>query len=94
VSTNILNQFFRLGNFQSSTGAYTNATYARLQNLSLRYQFDQTMLRRMHLKGLTVYVQGQNLLTISKFGGLDPENLSATVIPPLRVFTGGINLSL
>ena len=94
VSTNILNQYFRLNNFMSSTGAYTNATYARLQNLSLRYHFDKEMLRRMHVKDLTVYIQGQNLLTISKFGGLDPENLSAAVIPPLRVFTGGINLTL
>ena len=52
------------------------------------------MLRKMHLGDLTIYFQGQNLLTISKFGGLDPENLSPTVIPPMRVFTGGINLSL
>lgn len=78
----------------SSTGAYTNATYARLQNVSVRYHFDQRLLKKLHLGDLTVYLQGQNLLTISKFGGLDPENLNASVIPPLRVFTGGINLSL
>jgi hypothetical protein len=52
------------------------------------------MLKKMHLKGCMLYFQGQNLLTISKFGGLDPENLTASVIPPLRTFTGGINLSL
>lgn len=84
----------RLTNFRNSTGAYTDASYARLQNVSLRYHCDRDLLRKMHLKDLTVYIQGQNLLTISKFGGLDPENLSATVIPPLRVFTGGIIFTL
>jgi len=94
VSTNLFDGIFRQMYFTSSTGAYTNATYARLQNVSLRYHFDQRLLKKLHLGDLTVYLQGQNLLTISRFGGLDPENLSASVIPPLRVFTGGINLSL
>jgi len=83
-----------MDNFRNSTGAYTDATYARLQNVSFRYHCDRELLRKMHLKDLTVYLQGQNLLTISRFGGLDPENLSATVIPPLRTFTAGINLTL
>ena len=94
VSTNLFTDFLSLGTFQNSSGAYTNATYARLQNLSFRYSFTKEMLKTMHLKGCTLYLQGQNLLTISKFGGLDPENLSASVIPPLRTFTGGVNLSL
>jgi TonB-linked SusC/RagA family outer membrane protein len=94
VSTNLFDGIFRQMYFTSSTGAYTNATYARLQNVSLRYHFDQRLVRRLHLGDLTVYLQGQNLLTISKFGGLDPENLNAAVIPPLRTFTAGINLSL
>jgi len=94
VSTNLFDGYFRLQSFMSSTGAYTNATYARLQNVSVRYHFDQRLLKKLHLGDLTVYLQGQNLLTISKFGGLDPENLNVSVIPPLRVFTGGINLSL
>jgi len=94
VSSNFFDGWLRQQIFASSTGAYSNATYARLQNVSLRYHFDQHMLRKMHLGDLTIYFQGQNLLTISKFGGLDPENLSPTVIPPMRVFTGGINLSL
>jgi TonB-linked SusC/RagA family outer membrane protein len=79
---------------QNSTGAYSNATYARLQNVSMRYNFGQQVLKKIHVKNLSVYLQGQNLLTISKFDGLDPENLSAGVIPPLRVFTAGLNLTL
>lgn len=94
VSTSIFTDLLSLETFQGSNGAYTNATYARLQNLSFRYNFTKEMLRKMHLKGCMLYLQGQNLLTISKFGGLDPENLNGGVLPPLRTFTGGINLSL
>jgi hypothetical protein len=94
VSTSFFDGYLRQQIFNASTGAYSNATYARLQNVSLRYHFDQSLLRKLHLGDLTVYFQGQNLLTISKFGGLDPENQNPGVIPPLRVFTGGINLSL
>ena len=94
VSTNIINDVFRMWTYQTSTGAYTNATYARLQNVSFRYHFSKHLLSKSHLHDVTLYLQGQNLLTVSKFGGLDPENLNAGVIPPLRVFTGGINLTL
>lgn len=78
----------------NSTGAYSSAKYARLQNASLRYNFGPKLLTALHVKNLSVYAQGQNLLTISNFGGLDPENLNAGVIPPLRIYTFGLNLSL
>jgi hypothetical protein len=94
VSTNLIDGILRMNYFKASTGAYTNARYARLQNLSFRYRFDRDLLQKLHLKDLSIYLQGQNLLTISKFGRLDPENLSAGVIPPMRVFTGGVNITL
>lgn len=92
--SSVLNDIFRQQLFQASTGAYTDATYARLQNVSIRYRFKKEFVQKLSIKDLTVYLQGQNLLTVSKFGGLDPENLNAGVIPPMRVFTAGINLTL
>ncbi|QEH40098.1 SusC/RagA family TonB-linked outer membrane protein [Chitinophaga sp. XS-30] len=80
--------------YQASSGAYSDASYARLQNLSLRYNVKAALLQRMRIKDLSVYLQGQNLLTISGYDGLDPENLDAGTIPPMRVFTAGINLTL
>jgi TonB-linked SusC/RagA family outer membrane protein len=81
------------GNFGQSTGSYSNATYARLNNLNFSYDLPPSFVQRVHLKGLRVYLQGQNLLTISKYGDLDPENLGVG-LAPLRVFTAGINLTL
>ncbi|PWG78583.1 hypothetical protein DDR33_21715 [Pararcticibacter amylolyticus] len=79
--------------FVNSTGAYSDASYARLQNVSLRYRFGEKSLTWFHAKDLSVYLQGQNLMTFSKFGGLDPENLKVGVIPPMRVFTAGLNVT-
>ena len=81
-------------NFQNSTGAYSSATYARLQNVHLSYIFQPAFLKKAHISGLTVYLQGQNLLTISKYKDLDPESLSAGAMGPLKVYTAGINVTL
>jgi hypothetical protein len=64
-----------------------------LQNLSLSYRFAHSLIQKWRLSGLSVYVAGQNLLTVSKYGELDPENMSAGRMPPLRTFTGGINVN-
>ena len=85
--------FLDQGTFQSSTGAYSNATYARLQNCSVSYKLPAKLVRQAHLASLSVYVAGQNLLTITKYKDLDPENLHATQLPPLRIFTGGLNVT-
>jgi TonB-linked SusC/RagA family outer membrane protein len=79
---------------KTSTGAYSDASYARLQNVSINYRFNRSLLQKIHVKELSVYLQGQNLWTISNYGGLDPQNLDAATIPPMRVFTGGINITL
>ena len=85
----LLDQF----NFINSTGAYSNATYARLQNLSVSYRLPSRLIRRARVSGMSVYLAGQNLLTVSKYGDLDPENMSGQHMPPLRVFTGGLNIN-
>jgi TonB-linked SusC/RagA family outer membrane protein len=85
---------FAQKNFQQSTGAYGDASYARLQNVNLTYTFDTAFLNKMNVRGLQVYLRGQNLLTISKFGGLDPENLNVTALPIQRTFVAGFNLTL
>ncbi|WP_205512787.1 SusC/RagA family TonB-linked outer membrane protein [Longitalea arenae] len=81
------------GLYVNSTGAYSNATYARLQNLSFSYRLPARLLQKARMAGLSVYVAGQNLYTISKYDNLDPENMQANRMPPLRVYTMGINVT-
>ena len=85
--------FLSQNNFVSSTGAYSRATYARLQNLSISYRLPAKLIQRARMAGLSVYAAGQNLYTISKYHNLDPENMLAGRTPPLRVYTIGINLN-
>jgi TonB-linked SusC/RagA family outer membrane protein len=87
-----LNAFLDQFNFIQSTGAYSDALYARLQNLSLGYQLPARIVQKMHMTRVSVYVAGQNLLTVSKYKGLDPENMNASRMPPMRVFTGGVTV--
>ena len=79
-------------NFQYSTGAFSDATYARLQNLSFGYRVPERLIRKAHISALSIYIAGQNLLTVSPYKGLDPENMQTVTMPPLRVFTGGLTV--
>jgi TonB-linked SusC/RagA family outer membrane protein len=47
--------------------------YLRLKNLSLGYSLPENVIRRVGIDRLRIYVQVQNLFTITKYTGLDPE---------------------
>lgn len=80
-------------NFFNSDGAFANATYARLSNVNIAYDFSGKLLTKARIKALRVMLQGQNLLTVSKYKDLDPENLGAGQAPT-RTYSAGINLTL
>jgi TonB-dependent starch-binding outer membrane protein SusC len=50
-----------------------DASYVRLKNLQIGFTLPKNVTDKAHIKGLRIYVTGQNLLTITKFTGLDPE---------------------
>lgn len=85
---------FAQSNAIQSDHAYGDASYIRFQNLSFAYAFPKSILNRLHLQNLQVYIQGENLLTISKYGAIDPENQSSIILPPLRTLTTGLRLTL
>ncbi|MCW3080481.1 TonB-dependent receptor [Segetibacter sp.] len=51
--------------------------YLRLRNLSLGYTLPKKIMDRFSIDRLRVYVQVQNLFTITKYTGLDPEITTA-----------------
>lgn len=83
-----------ISNFQQSNANIVDASYARLQNLSLSYNFPQRWLAGLQVSNVSVYAQGQNLFTISNYKGLDPASptLSAN-FPPQKFFTGGFQIT-
>jgi TonB-linked SusC/RagA family outer membrane protein len=78
--------------FKSSDQDYTNASYARLKNLTLSYNCPVARLNRWHLKQVKIYLQAQNLLSVTQYPGYDPETGSG--MPPLKTMVAGIQLGL
>ena len=78
----------------TSDAAFADASFARLKNLSISWQLPGSLLKKIHVHALRVYTQAQNLLTITEYKGLDPETLSSATLPPLRVVTIGLQVSL
>jgi len=54
-----------------------NGSYIRLRDLSLVYDLSRLVSGSHAIKRLTVTASGRNLLTITKYSGLDPENTGA-----------------
>ncbi|MBS1500587.1 MAG: SusC/RagA family TonB-linked outer membrane protein [Bacteroidetes bacterium] len=83
-----------VSNEYNSDLVYGDASFIRLKNVSLSVTLPETWIRKIGLHQARIFIQGQNLLTFTKYKGLDPEtpfkSLLAGNLPPLRVFTGGV----
>jgi TonB-linked SusC/RagA family outer membrane protein len=80
--------------FNQSDGVYGDASYIKLRSASLSYNFSTKLLERYKVRNLKLYATGQNLLTITRYQGSDPETQSIYGVPPLRAITFGLNLTL
>jgi TonB-dependent starch-binding outer membrane protein SusC len=50
-----------------------DASYVRLKNVALSYSFASDFCKKIQLSNLRIYAQGFNLVTWTKWTGLDPE---------------------
>jgi TonB-linked SusC/RagA family outer membrane protein len=60
-------------NTKPSTRFLEDGSFIRLKNIQLSFDFDQKLLRRFNIPNLRVYISASNLLTLTKYSGLDPE---------------------
>lgn len=79
-----------------------DASYLRLKNLSLGYSFNESLLQRLHIQNMRVYLSASNVYTWTRYSGFDPEiqsgeslmqGLDRISYPRARVFNLGINLT-
>jgi TonB-dependent starch-binding outer membrane protein SusC len=75
-----------------SDKAYIDASFIRVKNLSISYRLPVNLKQKSHAQGMRIYVQGQNLFTITHYSGMDPESGQIS-LPPLRVLTAGIQFT-
>jgi TonB-linked SusC/RagA family outer membrane protein len=71
---------------------YIDASYIRLKNISLSWQLPVKWREKAHFKDCRFYIQGQNLLTVTNWKGLDPETQSVSTLPPLRIWAVGLQV--
>lgn len=50
-----------------------DGTYMRLKNIRLSYTFASSLIQKMHLTLFKIFVEGSNLWTWTRYGGIDPE---------------------
>jgi len=75
--------------FSNSTASVGDASFIRLKNIQLSYRLPVTR----YLKDIRLYVQGQNVLTITNYFGVDPEFTLTGFLPPLKTWSFGIQLN-
>ena len=108
TASNAANTAYR-NYYRSSSAAWGDASYIRLKTLSLSYDLG-SLVSRWGLRNANIYIQGQNLLTFTKYNGLDPEingfdrrfvfpinpfgSVKTQAIPVLKTITLGLQLSL
>jgi hypothetical protein len=87
-------------NTYASSRWIENGSYGRIRNLELGYAFSKDLLSKWHVDNARLFVSGQNLLTVTKYKGQDPD-VTGNLLqpgydnggwPPSRVFSLGINV--
>jgi TonB-linked SusC/RagA family outer membrane protein len=76
-------------------------SYLRLKNLQLGFTFPESMMSKVNIKSLRIYLQTVNLFTITHYSGLDPElsgpdqnyGIDAGNYPQYRQLLVGLNLN-
>lgn len=74
---------------------YQDRSFIRLQDVTLGYNLPKSWLNTIGLENVNLYINGKNLLTITKWKGWDPESGSDYLgRPVLKSFTVGLNVTL
>ncbi|WP_252793936.1 SusC/RagA family TonB-linked outer membrane protein [Mucilaginibacter flavidus] len=87
------NAYVAIAQLTNSNGIYTDASFIRLKNVSLSYHLPVSWLGKYHIRNCRLFVEAQNLLTITNYKGSDPETQNFYILPPLRSIVGGIQFN-
>jgi hypothetical protein len=93
-----------IGSNVASSQYIENGSYLKLKNLTIGYTLPTSLISRLSLAKVRVYVSTQNLLTITGYKGLDPEigaqggnptqnGVDNGTYPSSRYYTVGLNVT-
>ena len=83
-------------NLRVSTHFVEDGSYVRLKNLTFGYTLPTSLMSRISANQIRLYVTAQNLVTLTRYTGYDPEvsasGVDLGIYPQTRVLMGGINV--
>ena len=93
-----------IGSNVPSSAWIENGSFLKLKNLTVGYTLPSYLLSKAAISKLRIYVASQNLFTITKYSGLDPEiglqggnatqnGVDNGTYPSSRFYTVGINVT-
>lgn len=95
-------------NKQMSTRFLEDGSYLRLKNVQLGYSLSTAALNKLHISSMRWFISAQNVFTVTKYTGQDPEMTTSAnsaadgvkavgidwgTYPSARTFTAGVNLN-
>ena len=88
-------------NWRSSDLMVYDGSFMRLRNLTLGYTLPERWTRKILISRLRIYLNAENLFTLTSYHGLDPEissggtslGIDKGVYPQARTLSAGINLT-
>jgi hypothetical protein len=71
-----------------------DASYVRLKNIELGYNFDGSFLNRFGIRNLRAFLNGYNLITVDNLNITDPESRtgSDSAYPLTKVYNLGVKV--
>jgi TonB-dependent starch-binding outer membrane protein SusC len=87
--------YYTGGSFGNNTYFLFSKDYIRLKNLELGYTLPDALVSKLRLGSFRVYVNGLNLITLTKQKVFDPEttNGAGTNYPQSRVINAGLSVT-
>ncbi|MOA34893.1 hypothetical protein D3C78_1563060 [compost metagenome] len=76
-----------------SDDTYKLATYARLNNLSLSYDFSPRLAKKLGAQSLRAYMNAQNVFVLTDKKGIDPDVQQFGSLPTAKIFLFGLSLN-
>jgi TonB-linked SusC/RagA family outer membrane protein len=89
-------------NYLPSDKFVQNGSFTRLRNVTLGYTISSSLIKKLNIKQLRIYIKGSNIYTLARFTGYTPEIGSGDVLsngidfgtyPVTSVYSFGVNLT-
>lgn len=81
-------------NYTNSDANIVDASFVRMKSLSLHYQLPTNVIQGLRIQQAQVYLNAQNLFTLTSYKGYDPQRPSGINLPTLSSVHLGIKLTI